>query len=160
MQGQVFDLFTASGGAAPMQRINQAVLTAGKGIDGDRYASGTGTFSKKLQNKPDAEVTLIEKEQVDYFNAQFDQTAGYGEFRRNIITQGVDLNALVGKRIRIGDVELLGIRLCEPCATLASAFNPLVLPHMIGRSGLRAQILQGGVINVGDVLQELPDSSR
>lgn len=152
MQGLVFDLFIAPGAGAPMQRLEQATLVVGKGIDGDRYASGAGTFSKLLQTKADAELTLIEKEQIDYFNAQFDQSAGYGEFRRNVITLGVDLNALVGKRFRIGNVDLLGIRFCEPCATLASTLNPLVLPHMIGRCGLRAQILQGGVICAGDVL--------
>jgi MOSC domain-containing protein YiiM len=121
----------------------------GKGLEGDRYFVGAGTFSPNPQ-KPDFEITLIEKEKVEAFarDSALPFTAAHA--RRNIVTEGVDLNALVGKEFSVGPVRLRGIRLCEPCAYLAKASFPETLKGLVGKSGLRAQILSEGSIRTGD----------
>ena len=156
MSGTVVTIYMSASTDASMQSCEPAVLVAGRGIEGDRYFSGHGTFSELLristQGKPAAELTLIEKEEIDSFNREYGQSMAYGDFRRNIVTQNTRLNDLVGKTFFIGNTELKGIKLCEPCAHLAKTVNPLVLPHMLGRSGLRAQIISNGVVKQGDKL--------
>lgn len=150
MNGTVKYIFTTSEAGNKMQLQDRASLVAGKGIEGDRYFWGQGTFSERLHGKPDVELTLIEKEEIDKFNAEQNLQIGYGDFRRSIVTEGIRLNDLVGHSFRIGDVQLKGIRLCEPCPHLQKSVNPLVLPHLVGRGGLRAQILTSGLIRPGD----------
>ena len=152
MSGTVVTIYTSASTDASMQSCEPAVLVAGRGIEGDRYFSGHGTFSELLKGKPAAELTLIEKEEIDSFNREYGQSMAYGDFRRNIVTQNIRLNDLVGKTFFIGNTEVKGIKLCEPCAHLAKTVNPLVLPHMLGRSGLRAQIISNGVVKQGDKL--------
>jgi MOSC domain-containing protein YiiM len=72
------------------------------------------------------------------------------ETRRNVVTRGVDVNALVGKRFRIGDVECEGVELCEPCRHLESLTKPGIIKGLVHRGGLNADILEGGEISVGD----------
>ena len=153
MNGMVFDIFIAESPENKMRSLAEATLVAGKGVEGDRYYNGVGTFSEKLKGNPAAELTLIEKEEMDNFNANQKQNHQYGDFRRNIVTEGFRLNDFVGKEFSIGEVKLKGIKLCEPCAYLAETVNPLVLPHMIGVAGLRAQIIIGGTIRKGDVVK-------
>jgi len=133
-----------------MQLLPEAVLVEGSGILGDRYCSGTGTFSQKLAGKPDRELTLIESEEIETFNAQ--GLLGYpnSAFRRNVVTAGIRLNALVGKEFTLGTTRLRGIRLCEPCSHLAALLGQHVLQHMVHRAGLRAAVVQGGTIRPGD----------
>ena len=135
-----------------MQQVTTAELEAGKGIVGDRYHEEGGTFSKKLHGLPDKELTLIESEFIDAFNGEFDKSFGYGDFRRNVITRGIRLNDLVGKEFNIGKLRLRGIRLCEPCSHLASLLVPEVVPGLLHKAGLRAQVLEGGTLSVGDEL--------
>ena len=78
-----------------------------------------------------------------------------GEARRNVVTRGIDLNALVGRRFRVGDAECVGRRLCEPCAHLQRLTHPGILRDLVHRGGLRADILEGGAIRVGDTV--VPD---
>lgn len=152
MQGTVTAIYIAPQAAAPMQALAAALLQAGKGIAGDRYYRGDGTFSAKLRDKPDFEVTLIEAEQVDAFNARTGLDLDYGALRRNIVTRGVDLNALVGKTFRAGAVSLEGIRLCEPCAHIARLAAREIPQEMVHRAGLRARIVAGGQLRVGDAI--------
>jgi MOSC domain-containing protein YiiM len=149
-QGTIQEILVSPASAAPMQSIQEALLVAGRGIEGDRYANDQGTFSPKLKGKPDKEVTLIESEEIEAFNAQ--TLFGYpnGAFRRNLVTRGIRLNDLSGKEFTIGSVRLRGIRLCEPCATLAGQLGQEVLQHMVHKCGLRAEVLQGGAIHTGD----------
>jgi MOSC domain-containing protein YiiM len=135
-----------------MQTLPVAQLDRGRGIVGDRYYKGIGTFSDKLRGKPDFEVTLIESEEIDTFNHANKLSLDHGALRRNLVTQGVRLNALVGVRFRVGEVVLEGIRLCEPCAHLAATVAPQVLPVLMHRAGLRAAIVVGGAIRPGDRL--------
>jgi len=159
MSGKVTAIFTAQKAQAQVQSVPTAELIAGKGLVGDRYFSHEGTFSEKLEDKGNAdwEVTLIETEEIDRFNNNIAPDApeagfDYGDFRRNIATRGIRLNPLVGKQFFVGDVLLEGIRLCEPCATLASSVTKNVLPDLVGRGGLRARILNSGKISVGDYI--------
>ena len=138
-----------------MESISTAELISGQGVVGDRYLNGTGTFSKKLAGLPDVELTLIESEEIDSFNVQFNYQFGYGEFRRNIVTTGVRLNDFEGKEFTVGNVRLKGIRLCEPCAHLANILTQDIMPELVHRTGLRAQILTSGTIKVGDQFASL-----
>lgn len=152
MKGSIFDIYIAENTKSNMQSISSANLVAGKGIEGDRYFNGNGTFSDKLKNSPSVELTLIEKEEIDNFNTTYQQTHDYGDLRRNIVTEGFRLNDYVGKEFTIGNIKLKGIRLCEPCPHLAETVNSLVLPHLVGVAGLRAQILSSGIVKQGDLL--------
>lgn len=152
MTGNVFKIFISKSPKTEMQSILSASLVAGKGIEGDRYFHGKGTFSEKLKNNPSVELTLIEKEEIDKFNEAYNQNHNYGDLRRNIVTEGFRLNDYVGKEFTIGNIKLKGIRLCEPCPYLAETVNSLVLPHLIGVGGLRAQIITSGTIKQGDIV--------
>lgn len=121
----------------------------GRGLEGDRYFMGVGTFSSKPQ-KPDFELTLIEQENVHAFAADSGLEFTASHARRNILASGVRLNELVGQEFYVGEVRIRGIRLCEPCSHLAKNSFTEALQGLVHRGGLRAQILSEGVINVGD----------
>ncbi|MDE3155043.1 MAG: MOSC domain-containing protein [Acidobacteriota bacterium] len=152
MQPHVVGIYTASERGALLHAVEEARLEAGRGLVGDRYYLGEGTFSERLQGTHDAELTLIEHEEIAQFNEPEDSPRGAGEFRRNIVTKGVRLNDLVGRRFTIGGVELEGLRLCEPCNYLASLIGQDVLERMVHRAGLRARIVAGGTIRAGDAI--------
>ncbi len=128
--------------------VAEAEAIPGHGLAGDRYWSGAGTWS----HWPGAgrEVTLIAAEVLDRLPPACRLSAA--EARRNLVTRGVDLNALVGRDFRVGPVWLRGQRLCEPCAHLERLTRPGVAAALVGRGGLRADILAGGRIRAGDVL--------
>jgi hypothetical protein len=121
----------------------------GRGLEGDRYFTGVGTFSPKTQ-KPDYEITLIEKEKVEAFARESGLPFTTFHARRNIVTAGVDLNALVGREFSVGQVRIRGLRLCEPCVYLAKTSFPEALKGLVHKGGLRAQILSEGIIRTGD----------
>ena len=121
----------------------------GKGIEGDRYFAGVGTFSPHPQ-KPDYEITLVEKEKLDTFAIETGLPFTAFHARRNLVTEGVDLNALAGKEFLVGEVRIRGIRWCEPCNYLAKSTFPETLRGLIHKGGLRAQIVSEGVVRVGD----------
>jgi MOSC domain-containing protein YiiM len=146
--GMLRGIYVADRAGVPLRSVENAELVAGRGIVGDRYHDGHGKFSKP-EPMPDREVTLIEIEQIERFNAEQHLALGAGEFRRNLVVQGVDLNALVGRELAIGDVVLRGIRLCEPCDYLASLTGVDVIKPLRHRAGLRAAIVSGGTIAVG-----------
>lgn len=150
MTGKVEQILVADRAGTPMLAQETAELRAGKGLVGDRYCEASGTFSEQLAGQPDAELTLIEQEQISAFNTRSGHRYSGADFRRNIVTSGIDLNALVGREFRIGAARLRGIRLCEPCAHLAAQLGPAVVQQMVHRCGLRAQILDGATILVAD----------
>jgi len=131
--------------------VRVARARAGRGLEGDRYFEGDGTFSNAYGRGHD--LTLIEAEVLDGLSLPGGRLSPE-EARRNIVTRGIDLNALVGERFRIGDVECLGQRLCEPCAHLerltAAGGKPGTLRALIHKGGLRADVLTDGEIRVGD----------
>lgn len=134
--------------------MKQARGVAGYGLDGDRYFLGVGTFSPQPQ-KPDFELTLIEQECVEEFARAFGLAFTAADARRNMVTAGIRLNDLVGVRFSIGEMVALGMRLCEPCNYLAKTTHPEVLRGLVHKGGLRAQILQGGLVRVGEAIRIL-----
>lgn len=148
INGSVIGIYIAQAAGAPLRSLDRAELVAGRGIVGDRYFSGVGKFSP-AQPDPDHELTLIEIEEIDRFNAATGLGLAPGAFRRNVITQGVALNALVGIEFRLGALVIQGLRLCEPCAYLAGLVHREVLARMVHRAGLRARVVHGGALRVG-----------
>jgi MOSC domain-containing protein YiiM len=138
--------------SSPTQAVDEVRAVPGKGLEGDRYYSQQGYFS----NKPgaDRQVTLIEIEAIQALQREGGIIMSSGDARRNLVTQGVPLNHLVNKTFKVGEVALRGIRLCEPCDHLASLTEAKVLPGLIHRGGLRAEILNEGIIRVGDEVIE------
>jgi MOSC domain-containing protein YiiM len=152
--GQVVEILTASSPDSPMVSRENVQAIPGRGLEGDRYFDGAGTFSPNPR-KPDYELTLIQQEHVEAFAAQAGRSFTARDARRNIVTRGVDLNTLAGREFRIGEVLIRGIRLCEPCDYLAKSTFPEVLQGLMHKGGLRAQILTEGEIRVGDSLTEV-----
>ena len=124
----------------------------GQGLEGDRYFSGTGTFSPERQN-PDFEITFIEQEKIEAFARESNLPFTSRHARRNIVTEGVSLNDLAGKEFYVGEVRIRGLRLCEPCNYLAQISFPETLKGLVHKGGLRAQILSEGLIRVGDPIR-------
>jgi MOSC domain-containing protein YiiM len=128
------------------QAVTEAEARAHRGLVGDRYFEGGGTFSDWEPKGPGRELTLIEREVLTEIGLSA------AEARRNIVTAGLRLNDLVGKRFRIGTVLVEGIRLCPPCAHLDKVTGKSLLKPLADRGGLRADILSDGVIRVGDAI--------
>jgi len=145
----VVGIYIAPRASVTSESVSEAVVEEGRGIVGDRYHSGDGTFSKP---KPDRHMTLIEAEEIDHFNAEQGFSFGYGDFRRNLVTRGVRLNDLVGQTFHVGGVTLEGIRTCEPCQHLGQLLTTEVVPHLANRAGLRARVVVGGRVAVGDAV--------
>lgn len=134
-----------------MTGVSQVRAVPGRGLEGDRYFGGVGTFSPHPQ-KPDFEITFIEKEKIEAFAQKSGLPFTAAHARRNIVTEGVDLNALVGKEFHVGEVRIRGIRLCEPCNYLAKTSFPETLKGLIHQGGLRAAILSEGHIHLRDTV--------
>ena len=152
-RGMTAAIAIATEATGPMRSLERARALAGRGLDGDRYAAKAGTFTPASDSARGYDLTLIEAEVLDELSLPGGATLDYLEARRNIVTRGVDLNALVGRRFRIGDVECLGQRLCEPCSHLERLTGPGVLRALIHRGGLRADILSDGQIEVGSAIE-------
>ena len=147
-QGEVVAIYTAPEKSAPLVSQNEVRAVIGRGLEGDRYFKQVGSYSKRPG--PDRQVTLIEIETLDALKRDFNIDLGLGGSRRNIVTRGVPLNHLVGKKFRVGSVEMLGIRLTEPCLYLERLTQEGVKSALDHRAGLSAQILDGGTLRVGD----------
>jgi MOSC domain-containing protein YiiM len=157
-RGRVEAVAIADRAEAPMQQITTARAIPGRGLDGDRYANRNGTFTPRSGRGVGFDLTLIEAEVLDELTLTDGRRLGYAEARRNIVTRGIDLNALVGQRFRVGDVECIGRRLCEPCAHLERLTHKGVLRKLIHRGGLRADSVTAGNITVGAAIESLePD---
>jgi hypothetical protein len=148
LAGSVEGLAVAAAAEAPMQLLGTARARAGRGLDGDRYAVGAGTFSSRAGRRPGYDLTLIAAEVLDELAAA-GHAIDFAGARRNVLTRGIDVNALVGRTFRIGDVVCRGSRLCEPCVHLDRLSGPGLLRPLIHRGGLRADILTDGEIRVG-----------
>jgi MOSC domain-containing protein YiiM len=150
-QGRLHGIYIADRKRADLQSVEEVQAIAGKGLAGDRYCRSEGSFSKP--GSPDREVTLIEMEAIEALAHESKITFAPGHARRNLVTRGVPLNHLVGREFAIGDVVLRGLRLCEPCGHLESLTVTGVIQGLCHRGGLRAQILQGGLLRIGDTIQ-------
>lgn len=141
--GVVAGLLVAPDAEAPLHRVDSVDAIAGRGLEGDRYAKGIGTFNATGRGY---ELTLVEAEVLEEVDLSWEDA------RRNVVTHGIALNALVGRRFTIGSVECVGRRLAEPCSHLEKLSRPGILRPLVHRAGLRADILTGGPIAVGDAV--------
>jgi MOSC domain-containing protein YiiM len=149
-RGRLVAIYVARSAGAPMTACATVEARVGVGLAGDRYALGTGTYSASGRGPRD--VTLVEREAVD---AVRDDGVALTEAdtRRNLVTEGVPLAHLVGRTFRVGGVRLRGLRLAEPCAYLEQLTGLAgVRAALVHRGGLRAEVLDGGPLRVGDVI--------
>ena len=152
-RGSVAYLCIAPAAGAPVVTVPEVRAVPGRGLEGDRYYLGTGTFWKP---GPDYELTLIELEAIEALEREAGIRIHPAAARRNVVTRGVPLNHLVGKEFLLGEVRVQGIRLCEPCGHLERLTQPGVREALVHRGGLRARILTGGVIRTGDAVVPAP----
>ena len=146
--GSLQHVFVCGTAGEEMHELQHATLVAGRGIDGDRYFLGTGHYSDHPH--PDRQITLIEQEALDALHRDHGIHLGAEESRRNLVTVGVPLNHLVGKRFTVGDIMLYGGRLNTPCMYLEQLIGKPVFDPLIHRSGLNCRILTSGRIHRGD----------
>jgi MOSC domain-containing protein YiiM len=145
MQGVVEQIAIAPARAVLPEPIGEVRAVAGHGLEGDRKFAADGAG-------PGEAITLIAAEALEGLREDTGIELSHEASRRNVLTRGVDLNALVGRRFRVGAVLCEGVELCEPCRHLQSLTDPGVLRGLVHRGGLRADVLQGGTIAPGDVV--------
>jgi MOSC domain-containing protein YiiM len=146
--GRVEGIWIAPEGSAPTEPVREIEAVAGRGLRGDRnYGDHTGQEAGR-------DLTLIEAEAIEGLARDTGIELGPGESRRNVVTRGIGLNDLVGKRFRVGSLECEGVELCEPCSHLEKLTQPGVLRGLVHRGGLRADIVSGGRLRVGDEVRE------
>lgn len=148
--GRVVAIYVTPGEGKPMEARDEVRALAGKGLDGDRYAIDTGKYSGTKVGK--RAVTLIEREAIEGACREHDIELDESETRRNIVTEGVPVNHLVGKEFTVGEVRMRGYDLAEPCTYLEELTRVGVRKALIHRGGLRAEILDDGPIRVGDTV--------
>jgi MOSC domain-containing protein YiiM len=150
--GTVISIHIAPKAEGPMASVPEVHAVPGRGLEGDRYFQRVGTYSERPGTG--RQITLIELEAIEALARDEGLRIRPGDARRNVVTGGVPLNHLVGRAFAVGAVTLRGTRLCEPCAHLARLVGePKVLPALVHRGGLRADIVTEGVIRVGDPIE-------
>lgn len=154
--GVVEAIAVADEKTAPMHVVATTHALAGRGLQGDRYANKAGTFTPRDATGRGYDLTLIEAEVLDQLVLPSGERLSFADSRRNVLTRGVDLNALVGRRFRIDDVECVGQRYCEPCAHLERLTQSGVIRGLIHRGGLRADVVTDGALVVGATVDLLP----
>ena len=147
--GVVAAIFIGPEAGKAMVSVPEVRARAGAGLEGDRYASGAGTFS---DGDPNTQLTLVEEEALAAAKRDYGVTVAGAETRRNLLTCGISLNHLVGREFRIGEVLVRGLKLCEPCGYLEKVTGKEVIKTLRHRGGLRAEIISDGAIKVGDVI--------
>ena len=131
-----------------INEVKSIEVLENKGVVGDRHFDD--------YNDPYCQLSLIESENIDYYNTKFGLNIPYIDFRRNIVTKGIQLNDLVGKKILVGKVELEGIDLCRPCKHLSEVLGQdNIIKEFLRRGGLRCKILTSSCIRVGDKISIL-----
>ena len=151
--GRLVAIFVAPAASAPMEARDRIQAVAGAGLHGDRYATATGTYSGTGRGPRD--VTLIEREAITAVRTEGGGIdVGEDQTRRNLVTEGVALNHLVGRTFRVGSVRMRGVRLAEPCVYLEQLTGLVgVREALVHRGGLRAEILDDGELHVGDPIE-------
>ena len=145
---KVFKLGITSNNNKKIEEVELIEVLANKGVVGDRHFDN--------YNDPYCQLSLIEAENIDEYNLKFGLNIPYLDFRRNIITKGIKLNDLVGKKLSIGNVEVEGIDLCRPCRHLTEMLDQEnILKEFLRKGGLRCQILSSSKIKVGDAIKVL-----
>jgi MOSC domain-containing protein YiiM len=152
MAAVVESIHVAARGTELPRAVERATAVAGRGLEGDRYHDGTGTFSRWEGRR---DLTLIEAEALEDLARDAGVELEPAEARRNVVVRGIDLNALVGRRFRVGAVECEALELSPPCRHLERLTRPGLLKGLADRGGIRAAILDDGEIAVGDPIEPL-----
>ncbi len=145
---KVLKLGITSNNNKKIEEVDSISILANKGIIGDRHFSD--------YNDPYCQLSLIESENIDYYNTKYGLNIDYKDFRRNIITIGIKLNNLIGKRLKIGNAEVEAIDLCRPCKHLSEILNQNnIIKEFLRKGGIRCQILSSSKISIGDKIEIL-----
>jgi len=152
--GRLVGIYTTSAAGNPMVGSTELNAIAGAGLEGDRYAAKIGTYSDR--DGPHRQVTFIEREVIAAVTDDSGVELRENETRRNLVTEGVPLPHLIGHTFRVGEVVFRGIKSCPPCALLEDLTRPGVRAALVNRGGLRAEIVQGGVLRIGDEIAAVP----
>ena len=145
---KVFKIGISKKNGEKINEINEIEILAGKGIVGDRHFRDS--------NNHKGQITLIEKENIDYYNKKYKTEISYIDFRRNIVTEGIELNNLIKKEIEIGTVKIFPYELCRPCLHLEQMVNGKdIIKEFLKRGGLRCEVLVSGKIKIGDKIRIL-----
>ena len=154
MMGEVVAIHTTHSAGAPMQETTAIEALAGEGLAGDRYRDGIGFYSATPTDPGARELTLIEAEALEAVLSETGITLEPAEHRRNITTRAIALEPLIGQRFRIGEVICEGVRNCPPCNHLEDVTGKKVMKPLVHRGGIRARIVEGGWIRVGDPIEQ------
>ena len=145
---KVFELGITAINNKKINKVESIEVIENKGVVGDRHF--------KEFNDPYCQLSLIESESIDYYNSKYGLSLSYLDFRRNIVTKGIQLNNLIGKNFLIGDVKVEGVDLCRPCRHLTEILNQdNIIKEFLRKGGLRCQILSSSKINIGDEIKLL-----
>ena len=140
---KVFKIGISKKNGEKINEINEIEVLFGKGIMGDRH------FHDLNDHK--GQITLIEKENIDYYNNKYKTEISYIDFRRNIVTEGIELNNLIKKEIEIGTIKILPYQLCKPCLHLEQMLNSRnIIKEFLRKGGLRCEVLASGKVKIGD----------
>ena len=140
---KVFKIGISKKNGEKINDINEIEVLSGKGIMGDRHFHDYNGYK--------GQITLIEKENIDYYNNKYKTEISYIDFRRNIVTEGIELNNLIKKEIEIGIIKILPYQLCRPCLHLEQMLNSKdIIKEFLRRGGLRCEVLVSGKIKIGD----------
>lgn len=153
--GTVLEIFTTSAANAPMIGQQAAEALPGKGLTGDRYARGVGFYSNTPTTAGARELTLIDASAITQVTEETGLPFSTVESRRNLITSGIELDALIGQTFTVGEVVCEGVRACPPCVHLEELTGKKVMRALVRTGGLRARIVQGGTIRVGDAIEAI-----
>ena len=147
-KSKVYKIGIAKNDNQKIDNVESIEVVKDKGIVGDRH------FQEF--NDPYNQLSLIESENIDYYNNKYKLNIPYIDFRRNIVTKGIELNDLIGKKIQIGDVLIEGIDLCRPCRHLSEKLNQdNIIKEFLRRGGLRCRILSSSNISINDEIKVL-----
>ena len=145
---EVYKLGISNKSNQQINEVNSIDVLANQGVVGDRHF--------KEFNDPYNQLSLIESENIDYYNIKFGSNIPYLDFRRNVVTKGIQLNDLVGKKLLVGNVEVEGIDLCRPCRHLTEVLGQdNILKEFLRRGGLRCQVLSSSNIKIGEKIKIL-----
>jgi len=152
--GRLVAIFTTAEAGKPLTATTEVRAIEGVGLEGDRYALETGKYSDRPG--PHRQVTFVEREVIASVNTECGVELAEDETRRNLVTEGVPLLHLIGHTFRVGDVVFRGIKSAPPCAYLEELTRPGVRAALVNRGGLRAEIVSGGVLRIGDEITAVP----
>ena len=145
---KILKLGLVSNNNEKIEEMDSIKVEENKGVVGDRHF--------KDQNDPYCQLSLIESENIDYYNIKYGLNFRYVDFRRNVVTKGIKLNNLVGKSLQIGNAQIEVIDLCRPCKHLSQILDQdNILKEFLRRGGLRCKILKSSIITVGDEIKVL-----